>query len=59
MTAKDRKYGGRTITLPQGVAERLEVFRGKLREELGWKVSFAQAIAIALQRASEKGPEKQ
>jgi len=51
MTAKDRKYGGRTITLPQGVAERLDAFKDKLREELGWKVSYAQAVAIALQRA--------
>ena len=46
MTAKDRKYGGSTITLPQGVAERLDAYKAKLSEELGWKVSYAQAIAI-------------
>jgi hypothetical protein len=51
MTAKDRKFGGRTITLDKGTAERLEAYRQALEEELGCPVSYRLAIAIAINRA--------
>lgn len=54
MTAKDRRYGGRTITLPKDVAERLEAFRKALEEEFGASISYHLAIAIALKRAQAK-----
>lgn len=51
MTAKDRKYSARTITLPREVAERLEIYRKALEDELGANVSYHLAIAIAIKRA--------
>lgn len=51
MTAKDRKYGGRTITLDQGTADKLEEYRLELVKELGCEISYRLAIAIAVFRA--------
>lgn len=54
MTEHDRKYGGRTITLDKGTAERLEQFRLELEKELGCPISYRLAVAIAIQRAKPK-----
>lgn len=54
MTAKDRNYGGRTITLPQKTAERLEEYRKAIEEEMGVPISYHLAIAFAIKRAMER-----
>lgn len=51
VTAKDRKYGGRTITLPEATAKRLDEYRKVLETELGVPISYHLAIAFAIKEA--------
>lgn len=44
-------FGGRTITLDKGTAEKLEEYRLELEKELGCSISYRLAIAIAVFRA--------
>jgi hypothetical protein len=50
----DKKYIGKTVMLPKDVATTLDDYRTKLEKQLGFPVSYSQAIAHALKRASEK-----
>jgi hypothetical protein len=50
----DKKYQGKGIMLPKDVAQKLEEYRARLEEELGFPVSYSQAISHAIKKASEK-----
>jgi hypothetical protein len=54
MTANDRKYTARTITLPADVAKLLEEYQRQVEEEFGAKMPYHLAIAIAIKRAKAK-----
>ena len=51
MTDKDRKYGGRTITLSRATAAILEKYQKMVDEEFGQAVPYNLVLAIAIKRA--------
>jgi hypothetical protein len=50
----DKKYIGKTVMLPKEAARLLDEYKKRLEKELGFDVSYSQAIAHALKKASEK-----
>ena len=51
VTAQDRKYGGRTITLSRPTAVLLEKYQKMVDEEFGQSVPYNLVLAIAIKRA--------
>ena len=51
MTAHDRKFGGRTITLSRETAKLLEQYQKLVNEEFGQDVPYNLTLAIAIKRA--------
>ena len=50
----DKKYQGKAIVLPKDAARLLDEYKKRLEEEIGFEISYSQAIVHALKKAGQK-----